>query len=190
MNEEYFEWLLNLIDVNKEDQNGYGMLCSIMHDAIFHPILEMDENRWEDGVQYRFDFASWHEKGDSKKASMVADHLDDSLGGCTVLELLISLAEKISWEMEEGPYEARPAKWFEEMISNLGLDIYTNGELMGNEAAYFEVDAILENFVFRRYHYNGEGGLFPLQNPQEDQREVEIAIQKNDYLMENYDILR
>ena len=190
MNEEYFEWLLNLIDVDKNDQNGYGLLCSILQEATFYPILEMDENRWEDGVQYRLDFASWNEHGDNEKALITANYLDDILGGCTMLELLISLAQRISIELEESIYEARPGKWFEEMLGNLGLDVYTNDELMNNEAAYFEVERILERFIFRRYRYNGEGGLFPLQNPQDDQREAEIEIQMNDYLMENYNILR
>lgn len=189
MNDEYFEWLLNIVGVDSADPNGYGLLCSILHEVIFHPILDMDENRWEDGVRYRFDFALAHEHGDQNAAELVADYLDDNLGGCTVLELIISLAEKICWEMEDSQYEAHAGKWFNEMIGNLGLDMYTNQELMDNEAAYFEVDAILERFVFRRYHYNGEGGLFPLQNPNEDQRDQEIAIQMNDYLMENYDIL-
>lgn len=190
MNEEYFEWLLNLIDIDKDDPLGYGMLCSILKDRIFYPIIDMDENRWEDGVRYRYDFALIHEQGDPNAAITVADYLDELLGGCSMLEMMIALAEQIHWELEESPYDACPGKWFEEMLGNLGLDIYTNQELMENEAAYFEVEAIVEKLIFRHYHYNGEGGLFPLRDPDEDQRETEIAIQMNRYLMENYDILR
>lgn len=189
MNEEYFEWLLSIIGVDTDDENGYGILCSILFENIFHPIIEMDENRWEDGIRYRYDFGVWHEHGDLKAAEMVANHLDDILGGCTVLEMLVALSEEMEWELEDSEYQAKAPKWFEEMIGNLGLDIYTNRELMENEAAYFEVDRTIERLIFRRYGYNGEGGLFPLQSPDEDQRETEIAIQMNRYIMENYDIL-
>lgn len=177
MNEEYFEWLLTKAGVD-DGENGYRLLCQIMHEAIFYPLLEMDENRWEDGVAYRKEFAG--DRG--------AYQLDAFLGGCTMLELIISLAEKISFEMQGSMFEAGTGKWFYEIIENLGLDIYTDTEIMTNENAFFEVDAILERVIFRKYSWTGEGGMFPLKNADEDQRTVEIEIQKNRYLMENYDI--
>jgi hypothetical protein len=138
----------------------------------------MDENRWEDGMRYRADFTS---------DDYELDQIDQELGGCTVLELILSLAEKMAYETAESRYEAGVGKWFEELISNLGLDIYTNQELIRNENAFFEVTKILEQFVFRKYSYNGEGGLFPLRYSDRDQREVELAIQMNQYIAENYD---
>lgn len=188
MNEEYFEWLLNKAGVDEED-NGYSILCSVMHEMIFYPILEMDADRWEDGVSYRYTFAFEHENRDEQAADILTEYLDDQLGGCTVLELVISLIDKMSYEMLDSQYEAGPGKWFEELICNLGLDVYTNHEFMENEAAYFEVDQILERVIFRKYDYNGEGGFFPLQSASEDQRDVELVIQMNNYLAENYDIL-
>lgn len=188
MHDEYFEWLLMKIGVDQSD-TGYSLLCSILHEMIFYPILEMDTDRWEDGVRYRYAFALAHEQNDTAAADLVADYLDDCLGGCTMLELMTSLAEKMSFELLDSQFEAGPGKWFEEMLGNLGLDIYTNREMMENEAAYFNVDTILETVVFRKYGYSGEGGLFPLQYPDEDQRNVELVIQMNQYIAENYDIL-
>lgn len=185
MNEEYFEWLLNKVGVSAGG-NDYSLLCSILHEMIFYPMLGMDENRWEDGVRYRMDFAM---QQDPVHCDLIAEGLDQTLGGCTALELMVSLAERISFEMMGSQYEAGPGKWFEEMIGNLGLDMYTNQELMDNENAYFAIEGIVERMIFRKYQYSGAGGLFPLCYPNEDQRETEIMIQMNNYLNENYDIL-
>ena len=183
MNEQYLEWLLNRAEVN-DDETGFSELCRVLHGVIFHPIMEMDENRWEDGVGYRVDFAEAHANSDD-----ILDELDAELGGCTMLELILSLAEKMWFELAESQYEAGVGKWFEELISNLGLDIYTNREMADNPDAETEVENILERMIFRRYHYDGRGGLFPLNYAEEDQRDAELTVQMNQYIAENYDIL-
>ena len=178
MNEDYFNWLLNKAQV-EEGENGYRILCSILQEVIFYPLVEMDENRWEDGVAYRTMFAGSNEE---------ADKLDNDLGGCTMLELFVSLAEKTAFDMQGSQFEAGVGKWFTEILENLGLDLYTDHELMESESAYYEVDSILERVIFRRYDRSGHGGIYPLNNTCQDQRTVEIEIQRNMYLMENYDI--
>jgi hypothetical protein len=189
MNEEYFEWLLNIIGIDPEDQNGYGLLCSQLMDTAFYPILEMDENRWEDGIRYRYLYAMEKENGDAYRAGMLSDHLDDIIGGCSVLELMIAMADRMRCELEGSRYEANTGYWFRVLLGNLGLDIYTNNEYLCNEAAFFDVEKIVEKMVFRKYGFDGRGGLFPLQNPNSDQSKEEIATQMNNYLLENYDIL-
>lgn len=188
MNEGYFEWLLNKAGVDC-GENGYSYLCSILHEVSYRPMLEMDDNRWHDGVQYRWDYAYSVERGSVNEAELAAGYLDDCLGDCTVLELMLSMAEKMRYETADSMYEAGVGKWFEELIGNLGLDIYTNRELTENENAYFEAEGIVQRFVYRKYDWNGEGGLFPLRFAREDQRKVELIIQMNNYLAENYDVL-
>ena len=48
------------------------------------------------------------------------------------------------------------------------------------------VDNIIDTFLDRDYEANGDGGLFPLLAPQEDQTEVELWYQLSAYYMENY----
>ena len=189
MNEEYFEWLLNRIGVDSNDPNGYELLCSVLYDTAFYPLVEMDENRWKDGIRYRLIFANEIENGRQPDTNMTADYLDDMLGGCTALELILAMAERMQYEMEGSRYDAPVYCWFCELISNTGLDIYTNDELLTNENAYFEIEDILNRLIFRHYDYSGEGGLFPLSHPMEDQTRTELVIQMNNYLLENYDIL-
>ena len=177
MNEGYFEWLLNKAEIDKEK---YRLLCDILYNSIFYPILEMDENRWEDGVAYRFSFAGSDEG---------AYDLGQAIGGCTMLELILSQAEKTHFDMQGSEFGAPIGKWFMEILSNMGLDIYTNSVLMNEPDAYYEVSDIIRRVIFRQYEYDGFGGMYPLNvRPEQDQREVEIEIQRNLYLLENYDI--
>jgi hypothetical protein len=43
-----------------------------------------------------------------------------------------------------------------------------------------------ERMVARGYDENGNGGLFPLKNPKEDQRKVEVWMQLNAYIIEKF----
>lgn len=178
--EDYFDWLCKRAGVVGDD-SGYVYLCRIMHDYEFEPLLEMDWNRWQDGISLRDQFSI--ETG--------ADILtvDQATGDCTCLELVLSLAERMRYELQDSPYEAGTDRWFLELIGNLGLDIFTNHTLREDENAYFEAQAILRRFVNRKYEYSGEGGLFPLLYPATDQRKEELLIQMNSYLAENYDVL-
>ena len=188
MKESYFQWLLNRAGVSDGD-SGYVYLCSIMHEIEFYARHGMDENWCQNGIRYRWDYADEKEGVGTQASDLTAGYLDDCLGGCTVLELVLSLAENIAYETQDSLYSAGVGKWFEELISNLGLDLYTNRELMENEHAYFEAEGIIQRFVYRQYAWNGEGGLFPLRAPMEDQRFVELSIQMNNYIAENYDVL-
>ncbi len=188
MNESYFEWLLNKVGVT-DDEDGYSYLCAILHEVLFHPLIDMDENRWMEARRYRWDYAVEHGYEEVWQQDEMANQIDESIGGCTVFELLISLAEKMQFETEDGPYDANLAKWFNELIFNMGLKAYTNKEFNMNEAAYFEAEDKINKMIFRQYRATGEGGLFPLRYPKQDQRGVELAIQLNNYLAENYDIL-
>ncbi len=186
-NEAYFDWLLNRVGVDK-GHNGYSCLCEIMYEHQFIPIVEMDDNRWYAARRLRINYAddcgySIHEQ------DKVAAEIENEIGDCTFLELLVSLAENMRTETEDGPYDAPASKWFDEMVCNMGLETYTNAMINTYESAYGEADEAIMRVTYRTYRKNGIGGLFPLKKPKLDQREVELAIQLNNYIAENYDIL-
>jgi hypothetical protein len=58
-----------------------------------------------------------------------------------------------------------------------------NLELLPNSLNYKKL-AVLNK---REYFPSGKGGLFPLENPREDQTKVEIWYQMHAYVMENYE---
>ena len=92
-----------------------------------------------------------------------------------MLEMLIGLSRRLSFETDREPRE-----WFWHLLQVLHLDQYDDSRRIPEE----EVDAILERVIWRTYGHNGDGGLFPLQNPSQDQRNVEIWYQLNEYLLE------
>jgi hypothetical protein len=48
-----------------------------------------------------------------------------------------------------------------------------------------KVKSILERVKNRDYETDGHGGLFPLRNPPEDQRQVELWYQMGHWMAEN-----
>ena len=67
------------------------------------------------------------------------------------------------------------------MVHNLRLDNMTDN--------VFDEDVVanaMEVFINRQYDYDGWGGLFTVQNPRRDLRQVEIWYQMCWYLSETY----
>ena len=79
--------------------------------------------------------------------------------------------------MDDTRYGDRTTQWFWNMIVNLGL-----GGMVDALVDIEEVDKIIERFLNREYEPNGRGGLFTIDNCEEDLREVEIWYQLCWYL--------
>lgn len=173
---DYFKWLCSLVGVPKPYES-YWILLKRLHEAEFYWSVNNDDNRCMDGKDLRDRFVDLFEVPD--------DYLDTLDGPCSFLEMLIALA--IRWEdtLYEINEPDRTSVWFYEMLENCGLIKFTDAlyfELRGPE----EVRHIIEVILDRRYGRDGKGGLFPLENPREDQRKVEIWYQMMAYLEENY----
>jgi hypothetical protein len=92
-----------------------------------------------------------------------------------MLEMLIGLARRLSFEAE-----GRADDWFWHLLENIKLDKYNDSSGYDPD----EVDDILERIIWRNYRPDGVGGLFPLNEPEEDQRKVELWYQLSAYLIE------
>lgn len=171
----YFRWMTNLVC-----GDGYGgrsswrKLFRLLYDTQFIYILDMDSNRANDGVDLRYRFA--YESGmDEQEAKQF---LDDR--PCTVLEMMVALAcrceEQIMYDPDNGN---RTGKWFFGMIHSLGLSDMDDDGFMREPAA-----DILHRFMRREYDYYGRGGLFTLQHPKTDMRDMEIWYQLMGFLGE------
>lgn len=126
----------------------------------------MDRNRAADGIDLRYKYGCDN------------DILDEP---CSILEMLIALAVRIENQiMNDYDSGDRTSQWFWLMLTNLGLNRMDDDH-------YDEetVDWFLDRFLNREYDCNGEGGgLFILERPFDDLREVEIWVQANWYLGE------
>ena len=191
MDEQYFEWLLKHVGIGDCGEEGsYYMLCQVMHDATFYPIVERDANRCSDGLKLRETFGEEMEYDGEDYCWPIVSYLNEMLGGCTVLEMLITLAEAMEYELSESKYEQRASDFFYEFICNLGLEAFDDAYFMSDEYAYYDAEDAIKKFVFRKYDEQGEGGIFPLSSfYNEDMRKTELATQMNRYIAENYSLL-
>ena len=172
---EYFDWMYHLVCNDEYSKKStYHKLLQLLNSVKFTYILPMDANRIEDGAGLRYKFG--YENG--YNSSVIARYLDTD--DCSVLEMMIALAMRCEDHiMEDSDIGNRIGQWFWGMIVNLGLG-YMNDE-------HFDEDYALDRiyiFLNREYGPNGEGGLFRVENPRCDMRDVDIWYQMCWYLTE------
>ena len=170
----------NWLERQMHAQN-YRILFDFLYDFEFtwdyH--IPMDENRAKDGVFLREEFSM---------ESGMEEPISARYWPCSFLEFLIALCRRIENQVMYDPDSDTDAStWFWELMGNVGLDRCDDNWMlaqqgMGSMLVTEKVNEIME----RRYSPSGEGGLFPLRNPETDQRKVEIWYQINDYFWENY----
>ena len=183
LREEYFSWLYDQIKLKRP---GYRNLCRVLHNKKFRWSVPNDDNRCEDGLDLRDIF--FEEKHLDESMVEVAYWLREP---CTVFEVMVSLAKRINDLMFDlKRQEDKTSKWFHEMLSNLGLNIYEDGHNLGQEfepVSEAKIDEILEVLMDRTYDVYGRGSLFPLKRRHpKDMARVEIWYQLMTYLEENY----
>lgn len=179
LDQEYFLWLYSQTrsPKHKNPAMTYWSLARQLYDKEFIWIIPNDDNRLEDGKELRYEF-------------LESTGLDDPDGiwsnlGCSMLELMVAISRRLSFmDMHEGD----PSNWFWHILDNVGLRRYNDKsyDVEAEEHAhkFMIIDEILDRVIWRTYDYNGRGGLFPLEEPAQDQTEVELWYQLNAYIME------
>lgn len=173
LEERYFQWLYSQIGSVKQRNRArtYWRLAKQLHDTEFVWFVPNDDNRAEDGKELRYEFL--HHEG--TPIGSVDIHWREY--GCSMLEMLIALSRRLSFNAEGEPLE-----WFWILVDK-HLGIRFNDREWSVDAETEVLDT-LEVLNWRKYKPSGEGGLFPLQHPNKDQRKVEIWYQMSAYLIE------
>lgn len=169
---EYYFYLLERVGLYEKEIRTYSFLFKELFKTEFKWSLDRDENRAADGEELRRQF--------EEDTGGVTDDYDP----CNMLEMLVALSLRCENDIMGTQGEDNTRQWFWDMLDNMGLDYYDNSRW--NPSA---VQRILNNVIFRRYDWNGNGGMFPLKNPPGDQRRVEIWYQMGSWLSENYDLV-
>lgn len=165
---DYCDWLVEQLHFNDK---GYENLIEDLHNTPFEVILDRDNDRIGDAEGLRKKYLNGYGiTGDFKMLYPIG-----------ILEVLTALAIRIDAEYIGNPADPQPNIIFWEMLCNLGLDKYDNRHFNGDY-----INEIVYVFINRMYDFNGYGGLFPLKNPRNDQKNVEIWSQMKAYLSENY----
>lgn len=165
----YFDWLYDKAGLYKRGSNRtYFKLMRMLHSKEFRWTSVGDKSRSDDGTDLRWQFVR-----DARLRKVPAEWM---YRPCTVLELMMGVARRLS-VLTDG----EPQAWFIQLLDNLHVshntDAYFDGQIT-------EIDEKLERLVWRTYSSNGDGGLFPLNFPRSDQRQVEIWYQMNAWLLE------
>lgn len=145
--------------LNKIDAKEIHLFKSLIKYP-FYAILKEDESRIGDARRLRDAFNDLSGNG--------IYETDDRI---TILELLVSFAIRIDNDF----LDIGPGIIFFEMVSYLELSCPQT--MMLKER--------LERFVYRTYDQNGMGGIFPLKNPEKNQREVPLWNQAMAFIHEN-----
>jgi hypothetical protein len=166
---KYNNWLRGLVD---QPGLSYHILFDIAWVTNYEHSVPNDYNRAEDGLALRRRF--------EYETSL---RLPD-LGPCRILEFLIALAIRLNETVYDYEDPNQTPKWFWQLIANLDLDIYIDEYNFA--AIHAEIYDIFGCLNARQYDSDGSnGGLFPLKDPMEDQRHVEVWYQMMAYLSEN-----
>jgi hypothetical protein len=129
-------------------------------------LVSGDDNRGEDGLELREEFFVESNLEDDDSLSMI---------GCSIFEMLIAFSRRAEFNAGE-----TPEFWFWKFLENLELHEENDASTTPPE----KIDRILYDFVWRDYDEDGYGGLFPMNDPPEDQRKVEVFYQFCQYLVD------
>lgn len=163
----YFDSLCRMVGIDGSEGKSYLCLASWLDHTPFYAKLPGDHNRGNDGVALREGYS------------------DAPGGDPSVFEVLVALSQEMEYTVGGMIRDDGADRWFRVMISNLGLaqldDIYwemnpEDSEDLAGEAVY--------DWLERAYEFDGTGGIFPLDNPGDDQAKVELWYQMNAYLKE------
>lgn len=176
LTEQYYDWLYKIVCGEWEPRNlSFHSLLMFLYNRDYIPACEMDECRASDGVNLRYRFAT---ENDIPYVQIDAALHDVP---CNMLEMLVALALRIEEHiMEDSSAGNRVGQWFWNMVVSLGMAAMDDNRFNADRAEY-----IIERFERREYQANGAGGLFTLNHPTEDMRQIDIWYQLMAYLNEN-----
>jgi hypothetical protein len=168
--ERYLTWLYQQVAPVRfrNPTRTFWSLLRLLYVKEFIWFVPNDDNRVADGKALRYEFVQ--DEG--------FEHVNEEWlnMGCSVLEMLIALSRRLAFE--DG---GEPRGWFWHLLRNLGLNEYNDA----NPPNPREVNNILDVLIWRQYDRDGNGGLFPLRNANEDQKYVEIWYQMSAYLLQD-----
>jgi hypothetical protein len=142
------------------------MLRSLFYEP-FHHFVPNDDNRAVEGHALRDTYESDTDRKLSRQSYFKP---------CSILEMMIALSERMAFQIFNPMKEPDPD------VSGCFWEIVDNLKLKPNQSNA----VIIYDLLNREYMKSGLGGMFPLEDPREDQRAIEIWYQMMAYINENY----
>lgn len=168
---DYFDWLCGQIDDQDFNPSRYQLLLGKLYHTEFTWTIQNDKNRAYDGEELRDRYAEATVQ-DCRTVRMFLNF------PCTILEMMVALAIRCETQIMEDLFVGpRIGRWFRAMLKSMGV-VHDMDDLFDEEY----VDYIIDCFLDRTYEYNGDGGLFKVDDPPDDMRNLEIWYQMQLYL--------
>lgn len=180
LNKYYLYSITWLVEDRSRFPKKFEKLLERLHETPFRYSIPMDANREDDGINLRYRYGEEY----GYDMAEIAAYLDDR--PCSVLEMMTALCVRCEKSIMDGySLKCLPrVDSFTEYLFGLMLD---NLGLSEMDDCHFDIDYVDERvnrFLDRDYAYNGDGGLFKLENPPRDLRGVEIWYQMCWYIDE------
>lgn len=170
LDDRYLNWLYGQTsDAEiRKSYKTYWTLFRHLYSTKFQYFVPNDENRAEDGKELRLD---WVRETGAKKPVEAWLSLE-----CSFLEVLIGLAKRLNFQEERSV-----ARWFWHLLENLDVACFDDSGTYSQSFVEMRMRVVNE----RSYDSNGNGGLFPLRNPSQDQRYVDLWYQMMEYIVQD-----
>lgn len=160
----YITWLYDYMHVC--DHPGCAYILDILLSVPYRYSLILDRNTEFYALDLRRQFS------EASGENAVFDE-----AGCTLLEALIAIAQRIQWNVFWDPDEDRAYQWFWVMIDNLGLEQAHDPD---------QIIAICNRLLDRTYSPDGQGALCGfLPDCHTDIREVPFYAQCEQWIVRN-----
>ena len=170
VDERYLAWLCGLIKDNSGRNSkifrSEKMIRSLFNESFYYYVPN-DDNRASEGQALRITY----ENDTGRKLDQ-----GSYFKPCSILEMMIALSERMAFQIFNPMKEPDPD------VSGCFWEIVDNLKLKPNQSNA----VIIYDLLKREYMKSGLGGMFPLEDPREDQRAVEIWYQMMAYINENY----
>lgn len=145
-----------------------------MHNIEFDDSVHNDDNRSAEGRELRFEFID----DTQDLGEFDPEEWDFISSPATLFEVLVALCRRLDFQAELGV-----SNWYYVLIQNLGLKQYADNDVASSQKG--SITRKLNKLNNRTYSADGRGGLFPLKDPPNDQRTVELWYQMSYYILEN-----
>ena len=185
MMDEYVSAIADYIGLSDDPCTHY--ILKIINDIDFRydasdPILKMDHDRMADGLEFRKKiltriYGIWPKYEEARYWN------NDK--PCSMLEVMVALADRIEHDVMGSPGEDNPKRWFEVMSNNMdilfdfGYDAYDDAFKYGARAHYG-----VTRCLNREYGKYGKYAWFPVSVPIDELIHMPIWNQANRYIIQ------
>lgn len=181
----YVDWLKSFTmdeSIETERRPSYDRLLKKLWDIPYRPSVGNDHSRAVDGKSLRNDYRQFVGIEFGLHDTRRIRGSDDIYGPCRVLEMLIALSMRMYDMMQDMGYFNSVARWFWEIIENVGLDECTDLYFSNHPECGEIIDELVNDILDSEDHGWEPGGWFYLSG----WWRTELWYQMNAYLNEYF----